>query len=168
MASRKGDKIPFYYESHAYNDWIDISTSGVRFGQYFWVIGGNLGSQMKNSYIWNIHKKKWTMGPNYNQNTNYDFSYTCGLALNSTAVLFVGVIKIVHSSSDCITDAFDVYCRPVPKFTVMYDFEKYTWIEQESLVFPPDENAMYEYDYGDNRACTIDQKKNQSRLLDVV
>ena len=158
MASRKGDKTPFNDQQYAYNDWIDHSTSGVRFGQHFWVIGGNLGPQMKNSYIWNIFKKKWTMGPNYNQNTNYDFSYTCGLALNSSAVLFVGVRK----TDDCIADVMNINCRTVPKYTVMYDFEKNAWIEQDSLAFPPDENDIY--DYGENRACTYDQKKNQSRF----
>ena len=169
MASRKGDKTPFNDKDYEYSDWIDQSTSGVRYGQNFWVIGGNLGTQMKNSYIWNIHKKKWTMGPNYNRDTQYDFTYTCGLALNSSAVLFVGVRKTVDSlPEDCISDAIDVHGRTVPKFTIVYNFEKYAWIEQDSLTFPPDENDGYEYDYGDNRACTIDQKKNQSRLQYII
>ena len=169
MASRKGDKTPFNDQPYVYTDWIDHSTTGIRFGQYFWVMGGTLGYQMKNSYIWNIHKKKWTMGPNYNRETKYDFSYTCGIALNSSAVLFVGVRKTVPSlPNNCIADAIDIHCRTVPKFSVMYDFERYAWIEQDSLAFPPDENEVYGYDYGDNTACTIDQMKNQSRLLDII
>ena len=168
MASRKGDKTPFNDQPYVYTDWIDHSTTGVRFGQYFWVIGGELGYQMKNSYIWYIHKKKWTMGPNYNRETKYDFSYTCGIALNSSAVLFVGVKKTVNSNDDCVRADVDIHCRPVPKLTVMYDFEKYAWIEQDSLAFPLDDNDIYEYDYGENRACTIDQKKNQSRLIDRI
>ena len=166
LASSKGNIIPFND-----NDLIDGSATGVRFGQHFWVIGGSLGHgyHMINSYIWNIHKKKWTMGPNYNRETKYDFSYTCGIALNSSAVLFVGVRKTVPSlPNNCIADAIDIHCRTVPKFSVMYDLERYAWIEQDSLAFPPDENEVYGYDYGDNTACTIDQMKNQSRLLDII
>ena len=163
MASRKGDKTPFNDQPYVYTDWIDHSTTGIRFGQYFWVMGGTLGYQMKNSYIWNIHKKKWTMGPNYNRETKYDFSYTCGIALNSSAVLFVGVKKTVNSNDDCVRADVDIHCRPVPKLTVMYDFEKYAWIEQDSLGFPQNENDFYSY--GDNRACTIEHRKNQSRFL---
>ena len=104
------------------------------------------------------------MGPNYNQDTDYDFSYTCGLALNSSAVLFVGVKKTSNSNDDCIRDDVDILCRPVPKLTVLYDFEKYAWIEQDSLGFPQNENDFYSY--GENRACTIEHSKNQSRFLD--
>ena len=161
LASSKGNIIPFND-----NDLIDGSATGVRFGQHFWVIGGSLGHgyHMINSYIWNIHKKKWTMGPNYNQDTDYDFSYTCGIALNSSAVLFVGVKKTANSNDDCFRDDVDIQCRPIPKLTVMYDFEKYAWIEQDSLGFPQLENDFYSY--GDNRACTIEHRKNQSRFLD--
>ena len=50
----------------------------------------------------------------------------------------------------------------VPKFTTIFNFEKNAWIEQDSLNFTQsDVNNIY---YEDNRACTIDHGKNQSRF----
>ena len=137
----------------------NIDATGVRFGNHFWLIGGENGFSNENSYLWNIHKKNWIKGPKYFPNTKYDFKYACGLALNSTAVLFVGLKKFDIFS---MADYTDENYRVVPKFTTIFNFERNAWIEQESLNFTQNDiNNIY---YLDNRACTVDHGKNQSRF----
>ena len=134
----------------------NIDATGVRFGNHFWLIGGENGFSNENSYLWNIHKKNWIKGPQYRPNTKYDFKYACGLALNSTAVLFVGLKKLFS-----MADLMDENYKVVPKFTTIFNFERKAWIEQDSLNFTQsDVNNIY---YEDNRTCSIDHGKNRSR-----
>ena len=138
----------------------NIDATGVRFGYHFWLIGGENGFSNENSYLWNIHKKNWIKGPQYIQNTRYDFKYACGLALNSTAVLFAGLKKKFSIFS--MADFLDENDRVVPKFTTIFNFERKAWIEQDALNFTQnDVNNIY---YEDNRTCAIDHGKNKSRF----
>ena len=154
MPTQKGGNIPNHPDNLG-----NIDATGVRFGYRFWLIGGENGFYNENSYLWNIHKKKWIKGPHYYPNTKYDFKYACGLSLNSTAVLFIGLKKFDMFS---MADFMDENYRIVPKFTTIYNFERKTWIEQDSLNFT--QNDITNIFYEDNRTCTIDHGKNRSRF----
>ena len=143
-----GDGVVFNYDS-----------TGVRFGQYFWLIGGtnqvNLvwtSLRNKNSYLWSIQKKKWITGPKY-PDLPLTFSYACPIVLNSTVILFIGLIME--------SDYFDDVDGP-PKYTVTYDFETKAWLEQDSLDFFNDKKVVR---YEKNTACVMEKSKNSSRLV---
>ena len=93
----------------------NIDSTGVRFGHFFWLIGGesrcnedqvgvfdanSKGKKNKNSYIWSTKKKKWFPGPEYHRQTKYIFHYSCAVPLNVSAILFVGLQKLLNGNDD--------------------------------------------------------------------
>ena len=159
-------------------------STGVRVGNWFWLIGGetycldfesNCGfftgffSKNKNSYLWNINKRKWITGPQYHKETKYIFHYTCPLALNSSAIIFIGLEKfdlaaLTLAAQTNNFDSIDFINKNgsfIPKFTSIYNFDTKSWIDQDSLDFTMKGDLKFEFDY--NPACAIEQRKNESR-----
>ena len=73
---------------------------GVRFGNYFWILGGYnslaWGSwipQDKTS-IWTVEKEKWIQGPKVPILLFHSPSF-CATAINSTFVMFIGMLDSV-------------------------------------------------------------------------
>ena len=138
-------------------DGFGVDSTGVRFGQFFWLIGGatacfgkaytNGQIANKNSYLWSIQKKKWFLGPKYPDLSDLDltFTYVCPIVLNSTTILFIGLL---------------IFNGP-PKYTIIYDFERKSWNQQDSLDFHVDVDDVFEYDK--NTACVMEESKNISR-----
>ena len=81
----------------------------------------------------------------------YTFHYACPIALNTSAVLFIGLFYVE-------TDTYDVQ-YPKPKHTMIYNFETKTWTKQDSLDF--EEENLTGYDQ--NMACTTEHNKYYSR-----
>ena len=95
--------------------------------------------QAKNeqSYIWHIQKKKWMYGPKYDHLLKFTFHYACPIAMNSSAVLFIGLFYVDPES-------FNIQ-YPKPKYTMMYNFESKTWTQQDSLYFENDRGGSSIY-----------------------
>ena len=134
--------------------------TGVKFGHWFWFIGGEknpfgVGDMTRNpnSYLWSMNKKRWFKGPQYYSKTKYVFHYTCGIPLNSSAILFVGLKN---------TNNFDTTINP-NKYVCIYNFDTKTWVEQDSLIFRVNDLQLMKYDY--NPACVIEQNKDSSRYI---
>ena len=142
-------------------DGFGIGSTGVRFGQFFWLIGGATSCfgksytngqfelTNKNSYIWSIQKKKWFLGPKY-PGLDLAFDYACPIVLDSTTILFIGLA----GKPNHYDDPFGT-----PNHTITYDFETKLWNQQDSLNFPTDK----EVDYDRNTACVMEKSKNSSR-----
>ena len=92
------------------------------------------------------------MGPNH-PDSGLFFSYACPIVLNSTAILFIGLIK-PHPWSPL--SAFNP-----PNITMIFNFDTNAWIEQDSLNYTTKDININGYDH--NPACTIDQQKNDRR-----
>ena len=151
-----------------------IDSTGVRFGNWFWFIGGentcsdsnknnfgDKGTRNPNSYLWSTKKKKWFEGPQYYPETKYAFHYSCGIALNSSAVLFVGLLKVKYEDSSDFAN-YAIKNEDFPnKYVCIYNFAINTWVEQDSLKFPIRGEHSFMYDY--NPACVIEQNKNAKR-----
>ena len=101
MSTFLGSGLPIYSENNRFFDGFNFDSTGIRFGQYFWLIGGASscidkvglaygGNEF--SYLWSIQKKRWFLGPKHPDSRLY-FSYACPIVLNSTAILFIGLIK---------------------------------------------------------------------------
>ena len=105
------------------------------------------------SYIWNIQKKKWTYGPKYEHVMKFTFHYACPIALNTSAVLFIGLFYVEKVSY--------IFQVPKPKHTYIYNFETKIWTQQDSLDFG-EENFLTGYDQ--NMACAAEQKKDYDRF----
>ena len=140
-----------------------MDSTGIRFGQNFWLIGGLRTCGAKSSfmpqferneysYIWNTYKKRWTQGPKYYHLMKYTFHYACPIALNTTAVLFIGLFYVDTEATD--------FQYPKPKHTMIYNFETKTWTKQQSLDFG---NEKFLIGYDQNMACTTEQKKDFNR-----
>ena len=140
-------------------DGFGIGSTGVRFGQFFWLIGGvtacngrvfmngQFDLANKNSYIWSIQKKKWFLGPKY-PNLTLAFDYACPIVLDSTIILFIGLVEKPYFHDDPLG---------APKHTITYDFETKLWKQQESLDFPTDKVVF--------TACVMEKSENSSRLV---
>ena len=105
------------------------------------------------TYLWSIKKKRWFLGPNKQLDPTLISSYACPIVLNSTVILFIGLIME--------SDYFDDVDGP-PKYTVTYDFETKAWLEQDSLDFFNDKKVVR---YEKNTACVMEKSKNSSRLV---
>ena len=126
------------------------------------VNGDVRGKRNPNSYLWSLKKKKWLKGPQYYQKTKYAFHYSCGVALNSTAVLFVGLLKVINSSDDLSLSEFLELNEHFPnKYVSIYNFERKIWVEQEPLDFTMNDVRNFDYDY--NPSCVVEQNKKSSR-----
>ena len=151
-------------------------SSGVRFGHFYWIIGGytpssgtltpfwgwsvdvQIGQENKNSYLWSIKKRKWINGPEYPHSTNYTFKHTCALTLNASSVLFVGLLRMDLAP----VYLYDMYQYP-NSYTAIYNFESKKWIEQDTLFTTLDEDIYFSF----NTACTIEQNKREKRSVKV-
>jgi hypothetical protein len=75
---------------------------GVRIGNYFWVLGGFKSNNLawgswipqEKTSIWTIEKEKWIQGPKISLALQ-DGSSFCATAINSTFVMFVGMLDSV-------------------------------------------------------------------------
>ena len=105
------------------------------------------------TYLWSIQKQRWFLGPKNHLDPAIISSYACPIVLNSTATLFIGLIKPYPWSP---LSAFDP-----PNITTIFNFDTNAWIEQDSLNFTTKNININGYDH--NPACTIDQQKNQRR-----
>ena len=143
-------------------DGFGIGSTGVRFGQFFWLIGGATACNgivftngqfdlaNKNSYIWSIQKKKWFLGPKY-PNLTLAFDYACPIVLDSTTILFIGLAGKPKYHDDPLG---------TPNHTITYDFETKLWNQQQDL---PNFPTAKEVDYDRNTACVVEKSKNSSR-----
>ena len=105
------------------------------------------------TYLWSIQKKKWFLGPKKHPNPALISSYACPIVLNSTSILFIGLIKKDPS--------LPLYASDSPNITMIFNFDTNAWIEQDSLDFTTKDININGYDH--NPACTIDQQKNKRR-----
>ena len=120
------------------------------------------GERNPNSYLWSLKKKKWLKGPQYDQKTKFAFHYSCGVALNSTAILFIGLLKIKHSPDGLsLFDIFELNEDFPNKYVCIYNFERKMWVEQESLDFTMNDIHYFTHDY--NPSCVVEQNKKSSR-----
>ena len=84
----------------------DSASNGVKVGDLFWLFGGSGGKftgwnipPRRETRIWHITKQVWLQGPTIPNNI---FLYhTSAVAINSTAVIFVG------ANTDYIEPTFD-------------------------------------------------------------
>ena len=156
-----------------------LDSTGVRFGNFFWIIGGDsscnnghtgsfyefVGQGNKNSYLWQIDKKKWVKGPKYHNKINKTFHYSCAVALNNSAILFIGLIEVMHSTGQSM-DEFEEINEGFPnKYNVLYNFISKLWIEQESLDFHRDNIGNFDYMY--STTCIIIHGKKNKRYSTV-
>ena len=155
-----GSALPIHLSNSGFN----VDSSGVRFGQYFWIIGGadfcmeKVGlaygaGGIKSTYLWGIQKKKWFLGPNIHPDPAVILSYACPIVLNSTAILFIGLIKLDASSL--------LYASDSPNITMIFNFDTNAWTEQDSLDFTTKNIDINEYAH--NPACAVDQQKTDKR-----
>ena len=91
-------------------------------------------------------------GPKYYHLMKFTFHYACPIALNTTAVLFIGLFYVDTEATD--------FQYPKPKHTMIYNFETKTWTKQDSLDFS---NEKFLIGYDQNMACTTEQKKDHNR-----
>ena len=138
-----GSKLPI--TSKGFN----VDSSGVRIGNFFWVIGGanscgknelsgglNPGKDNEFSYLWSIQKMKWIVGPNLLPNSDYIFHYTCSVALNSSAVLFIGISeRVIEANGDHYNPNNVTYYDTNYKnnLVAIYNFDRNAWIIQQPI-----------------------------------
>ena len=149
-------------------------SSGVRFGHFYWIIGGcipysgtlsspwedcHFGQENKNSKLWSIKKRKWINGPEYPHSTKYTFRHTCALTLNASSILFIGLLRM-----DLPVYLNEMYDQYPNSYTVIYNFDKDEWNAQESLFTTWDEDMYFSY----STACTIEQQKKEKRSVIVA
>ena len=75
---------------------------GVRFGHYFWILGGYKSNilawgswiQQEKTSIWTVEKEKWIQGPKVPILLFHSPSF-CATAINSTFVMFIGMLDSV-------------------------------------------------------------------------
>ena len=107
----------------------------------------------KSTYLWSIQKKRWFLGPNKHPNPVLILSYACPIVLNSTSILFIGLIKL--------DPGLPLYASDPPNITMIYNFDNKAWTEQDSLDFTTKD--IYINEYAHNPACTVDQQKDDKR-----
>ena len=117
-----------------------------------------------NSMLWSLSKKKWLNGPDYMKETNIRFGHTCAIAINKTAVLFIGLQQ----------DANYYFANNKDKvpndIVITYNFEFYSWALQDFLPFNgsvPIKHTISEYVYADT-SCAVLHEKVRSRLVVLV
>ena len=160
-----GSELPFGKEKK--ESGFDLSSSGVRVGNYYWMIGGGghcqqitqnenhnhasswtkgiklNGISNSNSYMWSIKKRTWFPGPNIKP--DFIFHYACSVSLNSAAVLFIGLTKGVD---------LNTYAN---YFNAMYDFGTKSWTEEDSIIY----DLSFDIRYPDV-SCCVNHAKKQS------
>ena len=77
---------------------------GVRLGNWFWILGGfksghnsfawNFWIPQEKTSIWIIEKEKWIQGPKIPLDLLDGFTF-CATAINSTFVMFIGMLDSV-------------------------------------------------------------------------
>ena len=151
----------------------------VRVGNFFWLIGGSIScspmpaftlssevlySINKNSMLWSLSKNKWLNGPDYMKGNIFSFGHTCAIAINKTAVLFIGL-------QDDYKYYFANNKAKVPNdIAIIYNFEFYSWALQDFLPFNrsvPIKHTISEYVKADT-SCTVLHEKVRSRLVVLV
>ena len=160
-----GSELPF--EKEKSESGFDLSSSGVRVGNYYWMIGGggycsqikqndhNFGSTWtegiqingfpnSNSYMWSIEKRKWFPGPNIHP--DFIFHYACSVSLNSSAVLFIG-----------LTNDLDFYTF-ANYFTAIYNIGTKAWTQEESITYDLSTDIRYP-----DVSCCVNHGKTQSQ-----
>ena len=160
-----GSELPF--EKEKSESGFDLSSSGVRVGKYYWMIGGGgycpqikqnennfasswtegiqiNGNINTNSYMWSIEKRTWFPGPDFFQH-DFIFHYACSVSLNSTAVLFIGLTKGVDGNT------FANY------FTAIYNFGTKAWTEEDSISYDLSTDIRYP-----DVSCCVNHGKTQS------
>lgn len=106
-----------------------------------------------NSQLWSISKQKWISGPSYPK--GFYALNSCALALNSTAVIVIGLIPTNDFDSFHSDEDIGLLQNTA---TVIYNFQSNKWIQQESLVYA---NTVHGYTY--DFTCHIVQEKSQKR-----
>ena len=94
-------------------------------------IGPNYPIEWKgnnNSQVWSMTKKKWMKGPALMK--GYYALNACALALNSSAVLVVGLIKALDFSASYSKEEDGILPNTA---TSIYNFETKRWTLQESI-----------------------------------
>ena len=146
----------------------------VRVGNFFWLIGGSVHSSLSpisnepivantNSMIWSLSKNKWLNGPDYIHGTSQMhvpiiFGYTCAVAINKTAVLFIGL-------QDYSKSAFDELAPN--DIVIIYNFEFNIWTLQNFLPFNgsiPIKHIISAHVYNDT-SCVVLHEKVRSRII---
>ena len=117
----------------------DLSNSGIQLNPVIWKSNIN-----QNSYLWSKKKKSWIKGPEIP--TNIKFARACGLPLNSTTILFIGVSSMPFTLT------------PNDK-TITYNFQSRQWKFQEPLSMSNSSN----YDYLYECSCSFYETKNDKR-----
>ena len=111
---------------------------------------GSNGSQ-----IWSLSKQKWTPGPSYPK--GYFSLNSCAIALNSTAVLVIGLIPVPSQAFDEIYNWNHIGTIPNPA-TLIYNFQSKSWVEQDSVPY-----AGYPWEYFYDYSCQVVHEKNRKR-----
>ena len=148
LKSGKKQNPEMVFDDSANGDGFNIDSNGIRIGNFYWIIGGlhycrtlpviqmsglsPVNKRNKNSYLWSISKRKWIRGPPFAPKTGYLFHYACSVALNSSAVLFVGITEKNVKYSDQEHPLYVLYLFGNQN-TAIYNFETKTWIKQDPL-----------------------------------
>ena len=108
--------------------------------------------------IWSLSKNKWLKGPDSPEHT-FRFKHTCAIAINKTAVLFIGLYD------DDILAKFD---NQVPNdIVIIYNFEFNSWALQDFLPINesvPRKSTISSYVHIDT-SCGVIHEKVRSRLV---
>ena len=111
--------------------------------------------------IWSLTKNKWLKGPN-TPAMPIRFEHTCAIAINKTAVLFIGLYDVV------ISVKFDYNMTQVPNdIVIIYNFEFNSWALQDFLPINgsvPKKSTISSYVHIDT-SCGVIHEKVRSRLV---
>ena len=111
-----------------------------------------------NSQVWSMTKKKWMKGPTLMK--GYYALNTCALALNSSAVLIVGLIEAIDFSASYPWDKDGLIPNTA---TAIYNFQTKSWSLQEPIDYNTGWNKPQPFEYIYSYTCQIipDKKWNK-------
>ena len=147
----------------------------VRVGNFFWLIGGSISCSPlplppfsdqlyginENSMLWSLSKKKWLNGPDYMKEHIFRFGHTCAVAINKTAVLFIG---LQDDDKYYYTNDKDKVPNDI---VIIYNFEFNSWSLQDFLPFNgsvPRKHTISAY-FNNDTSCSVIHEKVRSRLV---
>ena len=109
--------------------------------------------------IWSLSKNKWLKGPDSPEHI-FRFEHTCAIAINKTAVLFIGLYH-----DDILVNKNKIQ---VPNdIVIIYNFEFNSWALQDFLPINgsvPKKSTISSYVHIDT-SCGVFHEKVRSRLV---
>ena len=116
-----------------------LSNSGIQPNSVIWA-----RNPKQKSYLWSKKRKHWIKGPEIP--SSIKFARACGLQLNSTRILFIGVSSMPFTLT------------PNDK-TITYNFQSRQWKFQEQLSM----SHSFNYNYLYESSCSFYETKKDKR-----